>query len=50
MLISTSGKFGFVGMNDRALSQELITLRKFLDLFMWSTLISSEEIRNYGDN
>ena len=25
------------------------TLRKFLDLFMWSTLISSEEIRNYGD-
>lgn len=29
---------------------ELITLSKFLDLFMWSTLISSEEIRNYGDN
>ena len=28
-------------------NHELITLRKYLDLFMWSTLISSEEIRNY---
>ncbi len=39
-----------IGVSDEIPEGFVLIKEVMIDMFMWSTLISTEEIRNYGDN